>query len=105
LKLAQYTIEREFNAPPKRLYEAYTRPEQLAAWLWGDFARACRAEIELRVNDQLKVEIDFEAKGQATLLRLTHSGISDDDISAKEQENSIRATLEFLNRLVTGALR
>ncbi len=43
-------LEREFSAPPERVFAAFTDPAKLAAW-WGPEGMACPVcEIDLRVG-------------------------------------------------------
>jgi uncharacterized protein YndB with AHSA1/START domain len=68
MKLTQYTIERKLNAPPERVYRAFTDPIELAAWVWGGFAKATKAEVDLQINGTLEIAID-EGEGMASAMR------------------------------------
>src|SRR5688572_15044934 len=68
MKLTQYTIERRFSAPPERVYRAFTDPVELAAWVWGGFAKATKADVDPWINGTLEIAID-EGEGMASAMR------------------------------------
>jgi uncharacterized protein YndB with AHSA1/START domain len=150
MSLTQYTIERRFNAPPARVYRAFTQPDELAEWVWGDFAKIVKCEIDLRINGVVAVSIDegaglrgalrgiylviepgkrlintvhwdasvgyndsgkaldevlvvdFMPAGDGCNLRYLHMGIPDDGKSAATHEQGVRATFNFLEKVVAG---
>lgn len=68
MRLTQYTIEREFPAPPEAVYAAFTDPAKYARWVWGSYGKAVQAELDLRINGILRVTDDF-GKGREELFR------------------------------------
>ena len=49
-------VRRRFRAPLRRVFAAWSDPEQLARWAWGSVGRSTRAEIDFRVGGSLRVE-------------------------------------------------
>lgn len=49
-------VRRQFEAPLRRLWEAWSDAEQLARWSWGSIGRSTRAEVDFRVGGSLRVE-------------------------------------------------
>lgn len=55
-------IERVFNAPAQLVYEAWTKPEHLRRWWWGNNAEMLVCEVDLRVGGTWRfVGVDPEA--------------------------------------------
>jgi uncharacterized protein YndB with AHSA1/START domain len=48
----QILITREFNAPPRLVFKAYTTPELIERWWSGDRGTVTTAEVDLRVGGQ-----------------------------------------------------
>ena len=46
----QLVIERTLNAPPERVFDAFTDPEQLTQWWWPRGFTCPAAEVDLRVG-------------------------------------------------------
>ncbi len=146
-----------FAAPPRRLWETFTDPADMARWMWGSYASNCRAESDLRVGGRYSVYTDSNAtadgwpsdgigrlgvyveivpeerlvytlhwdapvgynqKGETvvdeifvvtfsqdregTLVEVSHLGIPDDGISAREHGRGLAQELETLAALVEG---
>jgi uncharacterized protein YndB with AHSA1/START domain len=51
------TLKRRLKAPPQKVYEAWTQPEQIARW-WGNTGsdRTPIAELDLRVGGRFRVQ-------------------------------------------------
>jgi uncharacterized protein YndB with AHSA1/START domain len=44
------TLKRRLNAPPEKVYAAWTKPEQIARWFGGQEVLGVTAEADLRVD-------------------------------------------------------
>lgn len=55
LKRSEVRIERRFDAPPSRVYAAWTEPELLARWIWASLGKEVWAERDLRVGGAYRV--------------------------------------------------
>jgi uncharacterized protein YndB with AHSA1/START domain len=51
-------IEREYAAPPERLFRAFVDPDEVATWMWVGMGSNPRAEIDLRVGGRYRIVID-----------------------------------------------
>ena len=51
------TIKRRFNAPPEKVYAAWTRPEQIAKWLGGHQIVSATAETDVRAGGRYRVSM------------------------------------------------
>jgi uncharacterized protein YndB with AHSA1/START domain len=49
------TLKRRINAPPAKVYEAWTDPAKLARWFGPHETGTVRAEIEVRVGGRFRV--------------------------------------------------
>jgi uncharacterized protein YndB with AHSA1/START domain len=49
------TLKRRINAPPAKVYEAWTDPAKLARWFGPHETATVRAEIEVRVGGRFRV--------------------------------------------------
>jgi uncharacterized protein YndB with AHSA1/START domain len=51
------TLKRRLKAPPQKVYEAWTQPEQIARW-WGNTGadRAPIADVDVRVGGRFRVQ-------------------------------------------------
>ena len=53
--MTRLTIRRRINATPERLFDAWTRPEELRKW-WGPESVTCiAAEVDLRVGGRYRI--------------------------------------------------
>ncbi len=68
MALTQYVIERTYTAPREALYRAFTQPELFARWVWGDYGKDVRAEIDLKINGLIEVT-DTDGKQRHRLFR------------------------------------
>jgi uncharacterized protein YndB with AHSA1/START domain len=50
LKRTEVNIERLFEVPPSRIYEAWTNPEIMSRWIWAGLGTESWAESDLRVG-------------------------------------------------------
>jgi len=53
---------RRFAAGPQRLWRAFTRPEDMATWMWGRDATNAHATADLRVGGAYSVYCDGSAE-------------------------------------------
>ena len=51
----EFTIDRTFDAPVKRVYRAWTDPEDLARWIWASLGKDVRAELDVRVGGAYRI--------------------------------------------------
>lgn len=49
-RCAMLSLERVFAAPVERVYEAWTQPESLSAWVWGSLGEQVESSVDLRVG-------------------------------------------------------
>ena len=49
------TLKRRLNAPPEKVYAAWTEPAKIATWFGPDAGPVTRAEIDLRVGGRYTV--------------------------------------------------
>ena len=49
------TLKRRFNAPPEKVYAAWTEPEKVARWFGPDAGGIVRAEIDVRTGGRFTV--------------------------------------------------
>lgn len=54
------TLKRRLNAPPARVYAAWTDPEQMARWWGPDAGAVSHAEADLRVGGRYHVQFRTE---------------------------------------------
>lgn len=52
--MAELRVNREFTAPPERLWAAFTSPDALAAWMWPP-SWATVAEVDLRPGGRYRI--------------------------------------------------
>ena len=57
----QVLARRRFVASPRRMWKAFTQPEDMSRWMWGGFANNCEAEADLRVGGSYSVYTDSNA--------------------------------------------
>lgn len=60
LKRADLRIERRFDAPPARIFRAWTDPDEASRWMWGSLENEGWAEIDLRVGGAYRVYTRFD---------------------------------------------
>ena len=51
------TIKRRFNAPPEKVYAAWTDPEKLARWMGPAGTKSVQAECDLRVGGRYAIKM------------------------------------------------
>ncbi len=51
------TIKRRFNAPPEKVYAAWTDPEKLAHWMGPAGTKSVQAECDLRVGGRYAIKM------------------------------------------------
>jgi uncharacterized protein YndB with AHSA1/START domain len=51
------TIKRRFNAPPEKVYAAWTQPEKLAHWMGPVGTKTVQAECDLRVGGRYAIKM------------------------------------------------
>jgi uncharacterized protein YndB with AHSA1/START domain len=51
------TIKRRFNAPPEKVYAAWTQPEKLAQWMGPTGTKRVEAECDLRVGGRYHIKM------------------------------------------------
>lgn len=49
------TIERDYSAPPARVFAAWTNADKLKTWAWGSLAKEPTATIDLRVGGSYEI--------------------------------------------------
>jgi uncharacterized protein YndB with AHSA1/START domain len=59
MKRTSFTLERTFDAPVARVYEAWTEPKDLARWLWASLGKDAWAEVDLRAGGAYRVYTNF----------------------------------------------
>jgi uncharacterized protein YndB with AHSA1/START domain len=52
---------RTFAVSPSRMWQAFTDPADMAAWMWGGYSNNCVAESDLRVGGRYSVYTDSTA--------------------------------------------
>lgn len=50
-----YEIERFFDVPASRMYEAWTKPQVMRQWMWASLGRDAWAECDARVGGTYRV--------------------------------------------------
>jgi uncharacterized protein YndB with AHSA1/START domain len=55
----QLVIERTLNAPPERVFAAFTEPEQLTKWWWPHGFTCPAAEVDLRVGGTYRLAMEW----------------------------------------------
>src|SRR5579862_4309348 len=51
------TVKRRFNAPPQKVYAAWTDPQKLAHWMGPTGTEAVQAECDLRVGGRYAIKM------------------------------------------------
>jgi uncharacterized protein YndB with AHSA1/START domain len=51
------TIKRRFNAPPEKVFSAWTEPEKLAHWMRPTATKRVEAECDLRVGGRYHIKM------------------------------------------------
>ena len=54
------TLKRRLNAPPEKVYAAWTEPAQIAKWFGPDAGAVTRAETDLRVGGRYTIVFHTE---------------------------------------------
>ena len=49
------TIKRRLNAPPAKVYGAWTEPEKIAGWFGPEGVETLRAELDVRVGGRFRI--------------------------------------------------
>ena len=52
-------IERTIKAPPERVFDAFTDPQQLEKWWWPDGFTCPAAEVDLRVGGTYRLAMEW----------------------------------------------
>jgi len=55
MRRTDFVLDRTFDAPPERVFRAWTEPEDLARWIWASLGENVWAEIDLRVGGAYRV--------------------------------------------------
>lgn len=64
----EVTVTRSFNATPKLVFDAHTKPELLMRWMWGpDECPLVVCEIDLRVGGKLRYVWRMKEHGEVGL--------------------------------------
>lgn len=53
-------LEHRYDAPPERVFAAWTNPDSLAAWSWGRVSRPTHASMDFRVGGGVRLELERE---------------------------------------------
>jgi uncharacterized protein YndB with AHSA1/START domain len=59
LKRAEEAIDRTFDAPPGRVFSAWTEPEAMCRWMWAGLGGEVWAETDLRVGGAYRIYTKF----------------------------------------------
>jgi uncharacterized protein YndB with AHSA1/START domain len=51
------TLKRRYNAPPAKVFAAWTEPEKLARWMGSEQIISVRAETDLRVGGRYRIRM------------------------------------------------
>jgi uncharacterized protein YndB with AHSA1/START domain len=51
------TLKRRYNAPPAKVFAAWTEPEKLARWMGSEQIISVRAETDLRVGGRYRIKM------------------------------------------------
>ena len=51
------TLKRRYNAPPAKVFAAWTEPEKLARWMGPEQVTAVRAEADVRVGGRYHIKM------------------------------------------------
>ena len=51
------TLKRRYNAPPAKVFAAWTEPEKLARWMGSEQITSVRAETDLRVGGRYHIKM------------------------------------------------
>ena len=57
--LKQLVIERTLEAPPERVFDAFTEPDQLTKWWWPAGFTCPAAEVDLRVGGTFRLAMQW----------------------------------------------
>ena len=55
MKRTEVRIVQQFDAPPARIFRAWTVPEEMVQWMWGSMSKEVWAEVDLRVGGAYRV--------------------------------------------------
>ena len=55
----QLLIERTLDAPPDRVFDAFTDPDQLKQWWWPNGFSCPAAEVDLRVGGRYRLAVEW----------------------------------------------
>ena len=60
MKRTEFTIERDFDAPAARVYQAWTDPKDLARWIWASLGEQVWAEADVRTGGAYRIYTKFK---------------------------------------------
>ena len=63
----QLSLDRDFNVPPEKVFQAWTEPEILARWFGPDGAAIQSAEIDLQIGGEYRLTLK-EPDGSVAVL-------------------------------------
>ncbi len=63
MQLTSYTIERAYPVSPDRLFQAFTDPDDLRIWVWGNEGRNVEAAVDLHPGGRLSVTTEADWPG------------------------------------------
>lgn len=67
----QLVIERVLTAPPERVFDAFTDPDQLKTWWWPNGFTCPAAEVDLRVGGTYRLAMEWPGS-VPTAARFSH---------------------------------
>ena len=72
--IRQLVIERTLHAPPERVFDAFTDPEQLIKWWWPHGFSCPAAEVDLRVGGTYRLAMEWPGSFPAASQFSHHMG-------------------------------
>jgi uncharacterized protein YndB with AHSA1/START domain/predicted enzyme related to lactoylglutathione lyase len=69
-------VKRFIKAPPERVFEAWTNPQQLKSWFCPGDVRLLAAEVDLRTGGTYRFTIDAGCGGEETVVHGTYREVS-----------------------------
>jgi uncharacterized protein YndB with AHSA1/START domain len=68
-------VSKVINAPVEKVFEAWTEPDQLSKWLRGKLATGTRAEQDVRIGGQYRIENTTGCEGKPVVVTGTYKEI------------------------------